>query len=417
MGLQDFLLIFGITFDVKQKSNTNYLEYLWATPAVILLPLLTFGTFGDIWDEIGIPATTRKFADLYVVTSAADCLRDNPEWSMVSLDCTPLPSGMLFNYPPIWAELFHALSLHSNLNTLLGYFFSVVFISSVVFLSWSLNSQGVGLKWQLGFVTVAISPTTLFAIERGNIDIIIFVGLVLVFFLLQKRLYMASAIFSSVLGTLKLYPFGIGLMWLALGRKHRKNLMIFLLSSILGVSYLYPYIPLIAGRTGQLDTLSFGSSQLIYVVNRYVEADFDPLFYRIFGTCLFILFSLILYLLLVNTPFFRWLRTNLHTSWRVDIFIASISIYVFTFTLGNNFNYRLIIGILLAFGVGQLRVNSRLLIAYTLLIAIASWISLFGGAFSTVFLFVTWGIACLGLALLMNVGVQELKTSLLSLRR
>ena len=216
---------------------------------------------------------------------------------------------------------------------------------------------------------------------------------------------------------MKLYPFGIGLMWLALGRKHRKNLIIFLLSSILGVSYLYPYIPLIAGRTGQLDTLSFGSSQLIYVVNRYVEAEFDPLFYRIFGTCLFILFSLILYLLLVNTPFFRWLRTNLHTSWRVDIFIASISIYVFTFTLGNNFNYRLIIGILLAFGVGQLRVNSRLLIAYTLLIAIASWISLFGGAFSTVFLFVTWGIACLGFALLMNVGVQELKTSLLSLRR
>ena len=67
---------------------------------------------------------------------------------------------------------------------------------------------------QIGFVLVAISPSTLFVLERGNIDIIIFVGLVLIFILLQNHRYAISAILGAILGTLKIYPFGIGLMWM-----------------------------------------------------------------------------------------------------------------------------------------------------------------------------------------------------------
>lgn len=93
-----------------------------------------------------MPTTTRKFADLYVVTSAADCIREYSDWSMESLDCTPLPSGMIFNYPPVWAEIFHALSFHGHLNTILGYTFSVVFIFSILLLSWSLKNQGMDLR-------------------------------------------------------------------------------------------------------------------------------------------------------------------------------------------------------------------------------------------------------------------------------
>ena len=120
------------------KTAFKFSDYLWLIPGVILLPLLTFGTFGNAWKAFGIPTTTRKFADLYVVTSAADCIRENSDWSMVSLDCTPLPSGMIFNYPPVWAELFHALSFHAHLNTILGYIFSIVFI----FLSLLFNFVG-----------------------------------------------------------------------------------------------------------------------------------------------------------------------------------------------------------------------------------------------------------------------------------
>jgi hypothetical protein len=402
---------FDITYDMGNKTAFRFSDCLWLIPGVILLPLLTFGTFGNVWKTIGVPTTTRKFADLYVVTSAADCIREYSDWSMESLDCTPLPSGMIFNYPPVWAEIFHALSFHTHLNTILGYTFSVVFIFSILLLSWSLKNQGIDLHWQIGFVLVAISPSTLFVLERGNIDIIIFVGLVLIFILLQKHRYAISAILGAILGTLKIYPFGIGLMWIISGRKHRKSLLLFISSSLLGVIYLFPFIPLITGRTGQLDTLSFGSSQLIYILNSYLEANFDPLFYRIIGTCLLATCSILTYLLFRKIPFFLWLRQNHHANRRIDIFIGAISIYVFTFSLGNNFNYRLIIGILLVYGIAQLQIKSRFLILYVFLVVIACWIALFRGALASLFMMVTWGMACLGSAILINIAIYEIRTA------
>lgn len=402
---------------MRNSRTLNFSEYLWLIPGVILIPVLTLGTFRGLWESLGIPTTTRNFADLYVVTSAADCIRENSEWSMESLDCTPLDSGMLFNYPPVWAELFHALSFYSNLNIFLGYTFSIVFILSILFLSWSLKNQNIAIEWQLGFVFVAISPTTLFALQRGNIDIIIFVGLVLVFVFLQMRQNVASAILSAFLGTLKIYPFGLGLMWIILGRKHQKSLVLFLLSSILGLVYLFPYIPLIVGRTGQLDTLSFGSSQLIYLLNSYMGLDFDPLLYRIIGTSLFAMCSILAYLILKRVPFFRWLRDNLDADRRIDIFIGSISIFVFTFSLGNNFNYRLILGILLAYGVSQLRINSRFLFFFFLLTLVACWVALAGGGFDPVFLIITWCLACLGSAILINVAAHEIRAVFMGLKK
>lgn len=116
-------------------------------------------------------------------------------------------------------------------------------------------------------------------------------------------------------------------------------------------------------------------------------------------------------LFIQKDPVFVWLRQNHHADRRIDIFIGAISIYVFTFSLGNHFNYRLIIGILLVYGIAQLQIKSRFLTLYVFLIVIACWIALFRGALASLFMMVTWGMACLGLAILINIAVYEIRTA------
>jgi hypothetical protein len=120
----------------------------------------------DPWRSLGVNAAPTLFYDARNVAAAADCwaagydpLVDNP--------CDP--AGRIMNYPRIWVGL-HYLGLTQGRTLVFGAIVVVLFLGAVLLLVGRLSiPEGV-------VVAVAVvSPAVMLAIERANMDLLVFV--------------------------------------------------------------------------------------------------------------------------------------------------------------------------------------------------------------------------------------------------
>ena len=127
----------------------------------------------DLWPHLGVNSAPTLFYDARNVAAAADC------WSMgydplVENPCDP--AARVMNYPRVWV-LFHFVGVTQDRTLLFGAIVVALFIGSL-FLLVGRVSQAEGVV-----LAVAVtSPAVMFAVERANMDLVLFALFVLAVF-------------------------------------------------------------------------------------------------------------------------------------------------------------------------------------------------------------------------------------------
>lgn len=120
----------------------------------------------DPWRSLGVNAAPTLFYDARNVAAAADCWAAGYD-PLVENPCDP--AGRVMNYPRVWVIL-HFLGLTQDRTLIFGAIVVVLFLGSVLLLVGRLSiPEGV-------IVAVAVvSPAVMLAIERANMDLVVFV--------------------------------------------------------------------------------------------------------------------------------------------------------------------------------------------------------------------------------------------------
>jgi hypothetical protein len=143
---------------------------------VVAIPRVLFDV--DVWPALGVPAEHTLFYDARNVAAAADCRRLGYD-PLVDNPCDP--SARPMNYPRMWL-LLRFVGLHQSLTMLFGTVVVLLFLASVLLLVGRLTVR------QGALVAAALcSPAVMFAVERGNMDLVLFSVLVLAVFTWQTR--------------------------------------------------------------------------------------------------------------------------------------------------------------------------------------------------------------------------------------
>jgi hypothetical protein len=144
--------------------------------AAVALSRVLFDT--DLWPRLGVPAEDTLFYDARNVAAAADCRRLGHD-PLVDNPCDPTDRPMI--YPRLWL-LLRFLGLQQSHTTIFGGAVVLVFLVSALLILGRLTArQGV-------LVAAALcSPAVMFAVERANMDLVLFSVLVLAVFAWQAR--------------------------------------------------------------------------------------------------------------------------------------------------------------------------------------------------------------------------------------
>jgi hypothetical protein len=120
----------------------------------------------DLWPSLGVNSAPTLFYDARNVAAAADCwaLGYDP---LVENPCDP--AGRVMVYPRVWVVV-HYLGVTQERTLWFGGILVALFLASVLLLVGRLSIPQ-------GFVvaTAVVSPAVMLAVERGNVDIVLFV--------------------------------------------------------------------------------------------------------------------------------------------------------------------------------------------------------------------------------------------------
>jgi hypothetical protein len=168
---------------------------------VVTIPRL-FGV--DVWPALGVPSGPSLFFDTRNLTAALECRRLGFD-PLVESPCDPW--GRPLNYPRVWLVL-RFLGLNQSHTVALALMFIALFFAAVFLLMGKISLGGGAL------LAVALcSPSVMFAIERANLDIVVFTLMVVAVLLWRTARPSAQAISPIVVligATAKIYPvFGL----------------------------------------------------------------------------------------------------------------------------------------------------------------------------------------------------------------
>jgi hypothetical protein len=225
-------------------------------------------------------------------------------------------------------------------------------------------------------------------LERGNIDVVIFVLLVASALLYLLRARMASGVSLAIAVLLKLFPIGAAPM-LLIDRPHRKLvLIVFGALLVIDATLLAPELASIAARTPSSSGNSFGSAVLpIWVAPqlRLLGLDLLPPFLnptqaRVIGLSLFFLVFAIIAAITLRTSWSiasSWSRLSLaiqaDRTASVLVLLGGGSI-VMAYLLGTNYDYRLVFLIPLIAGLARVGwKSSRLAIPLAIVFVVQLW--------------------------------------------
>jgi hypothetical protein len=165
---------------------------------VVAVPRLLWSL--DVWPRLGVPSGPSLFFDTRNLTAALECRRLGFD-PLIESPCDPW--GRPLNYPRVWLAL-RWLGLNQSHTVPLALVFIALFLGSI-FLLIGRVSLGKGI-----LVAVAVcSPSVMFAIERANMDIVVFTLMVLAIIAWRIRSRWADVVSPAIVflaATAKVYP-------------------------------------------------------------------------------------------------------------------------------------------------------------------------------------------------------------------
>jgi hypothetical protein len=313
-----------------------------ATIALFLaLGTVIRGSLPTAWRILRIPALDPTFADTRTVTNSIDCLLGGQDPYVVrSFD----PWQRVYNYPPIWLDLRY-LGITGRSTNFLGVLMALLLASSLLVL-FSATRLGSAL---VVFLAI-ISGPVLFAMERGNIDQVLFALLVFGFFMIERTRDAARTFFECslivVLTILKIFPIAAVVVLL----KNRQRLLLAALTVVVSVAALLATcgqdLPKVFANTPRIaDETSFGGYTFFVAISHAIHG--LPIALKI-NRRIALIGSLVLTLLSIvaglkyRTHLEKFLPSLDFCRPRGCIAVSCLAIYIFVFLAGASFNYRLI---------------------------------------------------------------------------
>lgn len=284
------------------------------------------------WKLLSVRPMQPHFADLRVILAGLQSQEDGLD----PLSNNPHdPWNRTMNYPRLWMSLGY-LGLGSGDIFWLGFLMAAAFFVSVLlFLPNKLNLVG-----QIAVILTLTSPAVFFAVERANIDLIIFVVLSLgVVALRQNQWKMDLTGLGLILLAfiLKLFPiFACG----ALVKSGRNGLLICAALSI-GVVLTYVLLTyqdllLISAGTPRAPFASYGISIAGQVTSSIHPAFGHIVTYLSYGLAVVSLLAALVSLYYKSSP---PLETQADS---IDAYRMGAFLFLGCFLIGNNWNYRLL---------------------------------------------------------------------------
>lgn len=315
--------------------------------AIPSLGLLFTGLYLSItgkWSLIPwVPVGPGPFMDLVALTSTAECLRTSG-WTLDSPSCDPYDRK--FNYPSLWVYVFALFRLDAADTSWLGVAFLVLLCLVVLALGSGMRTSGARPADYLWLSIATVSPAVLFAVERGNVDILI-LALVLLATLAQIHRFSGTAGFLVGIATLlKLFPIGSsGLLLVGRGRGIRGWIGLFATLAV-GTILLVPELRAIGGRTPSGDLVSYGMSVPIRWAYQWLDIQPHPLALRLLGLALFLIFLAVISIVALRwSPLRGQLATSanymLHRPQAAGLFVASGGAWLVSYAT-DSFDYKMI---------------------------------------------------------------------------
>jgi hypothetical protein len=303
--------------------------------ALVILIFLSFATFGHentlrtLWNT---PTMYPFFADIRTITGVNESL----SYGLDPLVSNPGdPWNRVMNYPRIWQYLAQFLNLNQSHGIYFGFINITLFILGFIILISKIElSKTSAIIFLFGF----FSPSTILGMERGNIDLIIFFILSMsLLFITNKIIYPLFILFASIL---KIFPIFTLICLIKFERNQFIKILFFSLTAfIFYFLFTLQDIKLINDGTPKSSILTYG----IKTIPNAFNLNLSTYFY------VSILLSVFIYCFLKIRS-----QTNLVLNTKyIDAFRIGSVIYVMTFIIGINWDYRLIF---LLFSVPQLTI-------------------------------------------------------------
>lgn len=320
------------------KENYGRLVLIAASILIWMLILVSFKYYGyqETWELWKVPSWMPPFLDFRLIPGSAESFAQGYEPSVEN----PFdPNERIFNYPAFWRLFFYTGITQAD-TVWISISMIVLFFIGVFLFPGKLSVAGA-----IGMLLVIFSPASMLLYERGNVDLIVFFICTMIILAAEYSTYAAASllIFGAIV---KLFPiFGVAILlkeskhkfwWLSAG-----CVLVFLAY----VAATFSSVSASWNRTMRGDGISYGTNVF---VTRYEEA-ISRVFSAWFSTRQTDLFlrygplalALALLLLVVILALRNSEQLEMSTERNVAAFRMGTSIYVGTFLLGNNFDYRL----------------------------------------------------------------------------
>jgi Protein of unknown function (DUF2029). len=288
-----------------------------------------------------IESTTPGFADTRTVTNSIDCVLSGQDpYTVRSFDVW----NRVYNYPPIWLGLRY-LGVTGRSTNLMAAIMTAIFIAALLVL-FSVRSWAGAI---LVFFALVSRPI-LFAIERGNIDLVIFSLLVFGFFLIGRQRdeikRLCEAILIVVLVVLKLFPIATVVVFI----RNRRGLITSLAVAALSIAAFLitsgRRVPLILRNTPQMRYFAYGAYPALAAIVSPISSTLGKMVDQHHGIASVTAIFVACFSVAIGTRY----RQRLHQflpELNFDkangcIAISGLAIYLFSFVSGASFEYRLI---------------------------------------------------------------------------
>jgi hypothetical protein len=302
---------------------------------IVLVLLRTWG-YHETWGLWKVPSWIPPFLDFRLIPGSAESFAHGFE---PSVENPYDPTERIFNYPAFW-RLFFYTGITQEDTVWISITMLVLF-----FIGLFLFPEKLSIPGAIGILFVVFSPSSMLLYERGNVDLIVFFLCTMIVLAAGTSIYLAT--FLIMVGSImKLFP----ILGLSVLLKEEKNRFLWVSAACLTVLIVYMAATWSSVRaswtlTMRGDDLSYGTDVF---VDRYGEAIRIVLarWLSPYPADLLIRHGpmaagLILLFVVVVFAFRNSQYPEFAAGRNFSAFRMGASIYVGTFLLGNNWDYRL----------------------------------------------------------------------------
>jgi hypothetical protein len=319
-------------------KSSGRLVLIVASLSMWLLILVSLRSYGyhETWRLWKVPSAPPAFLDFRLIPGSAESLANGYE---PSVENPYDPQRRIFNYPAFWRLFFYA-GITQDDTVWMSVSMILLFTLAVLVFPKRLSVAG-----SIGMLLVVFSPASMLLYERGNVDLIVFVICVMVVIATDYSAYLAAAlvVFGAIV---KYFPlFGVTVFFRE--PKHRcwrlfagcvLPIIVYMAATSNGVSVSW-------NRTMRGDVMSYGTNVFVTRYGRAISRVLSEWLATQHVEWLLrngpVTVAVVLLLLAVFMAVRNREQPECLTERNVTAFRMGASIYVGTFLLGNNWDYRL----------------------------------------------------------------------------